>query len=67
MNYIRVSNNGRITVPIKIRQALQIETGDYLVFHQKDNGEIIVVNPRISAVREPQTAIADSEHSEKED
>jgi len=66
MNLARVSNNGQITVPIEIRRALKVKAGDKLLFFRKDNGEIVVQNPNISAVGEAQTAVAGSAYSENE-
>jgi len=66
MNLARVSNDGQITVPIEIRQALKIKAGDKILFFRKDNGEIVVQNPNISAISEAQTAIAESEYLEDE-
>jgi AbrB family looped-hinge helix DNA binding protein len=65
MNLARVSNNGQITVPIEIRSALRVKAGDKLFF-QKENGEIIVQNPNMTALGEAQATIADSYYSEDE-
>ena len=66
MNLARLSNDGQITVPVEIRQALKIKAGDKILFFRKDNGEIVVQNPNISTINEAQTAIAESEYSEDE-
>ena len=66
MNLARVSNNGQITVPIEIRRALKVKAGDKILFLRKDNGEIIVQNPNISAIEEAQAAVAGINYSEDE-
>ena len=66
MNLARVSNNGQITVPVEIRRALKVKTGDKILFFRKDNGEIIVQNPNVSAIGEAQTAVDGSDYSEDE-
>ncbi|MCL1862760.1 MAG: AbrB/MazE/SpoVT family DNA-binding domain-containing protein [Defluviitaleaceae bacterium] len=66
MNLARVSNNGQITVPVEIRRALKIRAGDKLLFFRKDNGEIVVQNPNISAIAEAQIAVTGSNYSEDE-
>ena len=64
MNLARVSQNGQITVPVEIRRALKIKTGDKMIFFKKDNGEIVVNNTSLVAVEEAQTAVAGSNFSE---
>ena len=66
MNLARVSNNGQITVPVEIRRALRVNAGDKILFFKKDNGEIVVQNPSISAIEEAQTAVSNSNYSEDE-
>ena len=66
MNLARVSQNGQITVPVEIRRALKIKSGDKIVFFRKDNGEIVVNNSALMAIGEAQVAVIDSEYSENE-
>ena len=66
MNLARVSNNGQITVPAEIRRALKIKASDKLLFLRKDNGEIVVQNSNISAIKEAQTAVVGSNYFEDE-
>lgn len=66
MNLARVSNNGQITVPVEIRRALKVKAGDKILFFKKDNGEIVVQNPNISAIEEAQTAVSDNNYPEDE-
>ena len=66
MNLARVSQNGQITVPVEIRRALKIKSGDKIVFFTKENGEIVVNNTALVAIGEAQAAVADSNYSEDE-
>jgi len=66
MSLARVSNNGQITVPVEIRRALKVKAGDKILFFKKDNGEIVLRNPNISAIEEAQTAVSGSGYSEDE-
>jgi len=66
MNLARVSNNGQITVPVEIRRTLKLKPGDKILFFQKDNGEIVVKNPSITAIEEAQAAVAGDTYSEDE-
>ena len=66
MYLARVSANGEITVPLGIRYALKLEEGDKILFFQKDNGEIVVNNTSLIAIREAQAAVSGSNYSEEE-
>jgi len=66
MNLARVSANGQITVPVEIRRALKLKEGDKMVFFQKDNGEIVVNNTSLVAIKEAQTSVKGSAFSEDE-
>jgi AbrB family looped-hinge helix DNA binding protein len=66
MNLAKVSNNGQITVPVEIRRALKVKSGDKILFFKKENGEIVVQNPSISAIGEAQTAVDGIGYSEDE-
>ena len=66
MNLARVSNNWQITVPMEIRRALKIKTGDKISFFRKENGEIVVNNTAFVAISEAQAAVADSNYSEED-
>jgi len=66
MNLAKVSPNGQITVPVEIRRALKIKTGDKIVFFRKDNGEIVVNNTALVAIEEAQEAVLNSNYFEDE-
>ena len=56
MNLARVSSNGQVTVPVEIRRFLRLRDGDKLLFMQNQNGEIVISNASINAIREAQKA-----------
>ena len=66
MNLARVSANGQITVPVEIRRELKLKEGDKVVFFKKDNGEIVVNNTSLVAIREAQQAVVGSVYSEED-
>ena len=57
MNLAKISINGQITIPIEIRRALKIKTGDKVVFFRKDNGEITMNNLSGSTIADVQQAV----------
>ena len=59
MNLAKVSGNGQITVPIEIRKKLKIKEGDKILFIERDNGEIVIDNASVSAIRKAQKAFKD--------
>jgi len=54
MNLARISCNGQITVPVEIRRALDVKSGDKIVFLRKHNGEIVMKNLNAAALAEAQ-------------
>jgi antitoxin PrlF len=39
----KVTSNGRITIPIKVRSALGVQPGDRVEFVERENGQFSVV------------------------
>jgi len=66
MNLAKVSANGQITVPVEIRRALKLKEGDKILFMKKKNGEIVVNNTSLVAIKEAQEAVAGSDYKEEE-
>ena len=58
MNLARVSSNGQITVPAEIRRNLGIKTGDKILFFEKPNGEIVIMNASSNAIIKAQQAFS---------
>ncbi len=50
MNLAKVSANGQVTVPVEVRRHLHLAPGDKLLFIEKSNGEVVVVNAAHSAL-----------------
>jgi len=66
MNLAKISDNGQITVPVEIRRALKLKSGDKILFFRKDNGEIVVNNTSLVAIQEAQNAVAGNMFTEDE-
>ncbi len=56
MNLAKLSVNGQITVPIEIRRALGLKSGDKVLFLQKPNGEVTINNASTDAIYKAQEA-----------
>lgn len=56
MNLAKVSANGQITLPKEVRQALGVGPGDKVIFNLSANGEMVVENANILALRRAQDA-----------
>ena len=44
MNLAKISSNGQITVPVEIRRALGLKSGDKILFFEKPDGEVVITN-----------------------
>lgn len=55
MNMAKVSANGKITVPMEIRNILQLREGDKVLFSQQD-GKIVIDNVSTNAILKAQEA-----------
>ena len=56
MNLAKLTSAGQITVPVEIRRLLKLNTGDKILFTQNDNGEVVINNASINAIRTAQKA-----------
>lgn len=56
MNLAKISSNGQITVPIEIRRALGLKSGDKILFFEKPDGEVVITNASTNAIRKAQRA-----------
>lgn len=45
MDLARMSSNGQVVIPVEIRKKLELESGDKVLFIEK-NGEIIIKNAK---------------------
>jgi len=53
MELAKITSKGQITLPINIRKALNLRDGDKVAFIE-NNGQYILVNPVLLAIREVQ-------------
>jgi AbrB family looped-hinge helix DNA binding protein len=58
MNLAKVSVNGQVTVPIEVRKALRLKTGDKLLFLNRPNGEVVIANASVNAIKNAQKAFS---------
>ena len=66
----KISSDGQITVPIEIRRALGLKTGDNILFLEKPGGEVVITNASANAIYKAQRAFegaADSMGIQSED
>jgi len=56
MNLAKLSSTGQITVPVEIRRLLKLREGDKILFMQNENGEVLIENASINALRKAQKA-----------
>jgi len=56
MNLAKLTSTGQITVPVEIRRLLKLKTGDKILFLQNENGDIVIENASINAIRKAQKA-----------
>ena len=64
MNLARISNDGQVTIPMEIRRALNLKSGDKVSFFKTENGDIVMNNISLVAIKEAQDAVADNDYSE---
>ena len=59
MELARITSKGQLTIPVSIRRKLELDTGDQLLFYEK-NGQIIMAKESPSALNEAQVAAAEN-------
>lgn len=57
MELAKITSKGQITLPINIRRALKLNDGDKVAFVES-NGQFILTNPAMLALRQAQDAFA---------
>ena len=57
MELAKITSKGQITLPINIRRALKLNDGDKVAFIES-NGQFILTNPAMLALRQAQDAFA---------
>lgn len=56
MNLAKLSKNGQITVPLEVRRALNLKTGDKVLFVKNREGQMTIGNASDQRIYEAQTA-----------
>ena len=56
MNLAKLTTSGQVTVPVEIRDFLNLKVGDKVLFVRNENGEVVINNASINAIRKAQTA-----------
>ncbi|MDR1421630.1 MAG: AbrB/MazE/SpoVT family DNA-binding domain-containing protein [Coriobacteriales bacterium] len=58
MDTAKVTSNGQVTIPIDFRRLLNIKPGNKVLFFQRENGDVVIENVSIVALRKAQSAFA---------
>lgn len=53
----KVTSKGQITVPIEIRQKLNINEGNKILFYENDLGQVIIENANVKAFHDIKIAM----------
>ena len=56
MNLAKLTTSGQVTVPVEIRSLLNLKVGDKILFVQNENGEVVIDNASVNAIRKAQKA-----------
>ena len=59
MELARMTSKGQLTIPVSIRRKLGVDTGDQLLFYEK-NGQIIIASANPAALADAQAAAAEN-------
>ena len=58
MDTAKVTSNGQVTIPVDFRRLLGIKPGNKVLFFQRDNGDVVIENASLAALRKAQGAFA---------
>lgn len=58
MDLAKLSANGQITVPVEIRRRLGLKAGDKVLFFENEEGEVVVSNASVQAIKKAQSSFA---------
>jgi AbrB family looped-hinge helix DNA binding protein len=65
MDTAKITSKGQITIPVEIRKKLGVDTGDQLVFIEKDGAVMIVKADNINALARCQRYLEEFQKYEK--
>jgi len=57
MDLSTVTTNGQVTIPAEIRRLLGIKPGNKVLFFQRANGDVVIDNASVAAIKEAQAAL----------
>jgi AbrB family looped-hinge helix DNA binding protein len=58
MDTAKVTSNGQVTIPVDFRRLLNIKPGNKVLFYQRENGDVVIENASVSALKKAQAAFA---------
>ncbi|MDR1088342.1 MAG: AbrB/MazE/SpoVT family DNA-binding domain-containing protein [Coriobacteriales bacterium] len=58
MDTSKVTSNGQVTIPIDFRKLLHVKPGNKVLFFQRDNGDVVIENASVSAIKKAQMAFS---------
>lgn len=58
MDTAKVTSNGQVTIPVDFRRLLNIKPGNKVLFFQRENGDVVIENASLSALRKAQGAFS---------
>jgi AbrB family looped-hinge helix DNA binding protein len=58
MDTAKVTSNGQVTIPVDFRKLLNIKPGNKVLFFQRNNGDVVIENASIAALRKAQDAFS---------
>lgn len=66
MNLAKISSNGQITIPLEIRNLLELKEGDKILFVQKRSGEVVIRNSSRIEILDAQKDLAELDISDED-
>jgi AbrB family looped-hinge helix DNA binding protein len=58
MDTAKVTSNGQVTIPVDFRKLLNIKPGNKVLFYQCENGDVVIENASVSALKKAQAAFS---------
>jgi AbrB family looped-hinge helix DNA binding protein len=58
MDTAKLTSNGQVTIPVDFRRLLNLKPGNKVLFFRRDNGDIVIENASVAAIRKAQVAFA---------
>jgi AbrB family looped-hinge helix DNA binding protein len=65
MDLSTVTTNGQVTIPAEVRRLLGIRPGNKVLFFQRENGDIVINNATVAALKKAQAAFTEARVAEK--